>query len=367
VASFLVEDLLKAGVHFGHKVSRWNPRMEPYIFAKRNQIHIIDLKETVKGIIRSCRFLTNVVADGGEVLFVGTKRQARSAVESEGHRCEMHIVTDRWIGGTLTNFTVIRSRLKRLIELEVMEEDGTINEYSKKMVSSLRREMRKIKRNLDGIRRMQKAPGVMVIVDPTQEINAVREAIKMNIPVIAIIDTDGNPGIIDIPIPGNDDAIRSIQTILSVLTDSVLQGKELCLEREMAMKKVAEEEAARRKAEEAARRAKADAERAKVEAERAKADAERAKADADKKAVEEGAKKAREKAAEKTAKADAPAAKADAAPDAKADAPDAKADAPVAKADVAPPSAPVEQPAAPEKSKAAPVAEKAGDKPESAE
>jgi len=274
VASFSVEGLLESGVHFGHKVSRWNPRMEPYIFAKRNQIHIIDLKETVKGIIRASHFLTNVVAEGGEVLFVGTKRQARSAVESEGRRCEMHIVTDRWIGGTLTNFNVIRSRLKRLLELEAMEEDGSIKNFSKKMVSSLRREMRKIKRNLDGIRRMEKIPAVMVVIDPSREINAVREANKMNVPVIAIIDTDGDPKLVDIPIPGNDDAIRSIQTILEALTDAVLKGKELRIQREEIARKAAEEEAQRRKAEEAHRRAKAEAERKAAEEAAAKKAAE---------------------------------------------------------------------------------------------
>ena len=279
MASFSVEGLLESGVHFGHKVSRWNPRMKRYIFAKRNQIHIIDLKETVKGIIRASHFLTNAVAGGGEVLFVGTKRQARSAVESEGRRCDMHIVTDRWIGGTLTNFDVIRSRLKRLIELEAMEENGSINEYSKKMVSALRREMRKIKRNLDGIRKMNKIPSVMVVVDPSQEINAVREANKINIPVIAVIDTDGDPELVDIPIPGNDDAIRSIQTILMALTDAVLKGRELRIQGEEVSRKAAEEEAKRRKAEEAARRAKAEAERKAAEAAAAKK-AEEPKADA---------------------------------------------------------------------------------------
>jgi len=256
-----VEDLLKAGVHFGHKVSRWDPRMKPYIFAKRNQIHIIDLKETLRGLIRAARFLTNVTADGGEVLFVGTKRQARSAVEAEGRRCEMHIVTERWIGGSLTNFGVIRSRLERLLELERMEEDGSINEYSKKMVSALHREMRKIKRNLDGMRNMSKLPEAMVVIDPSHEINAVREAAKKDIPVVAVIDTDGNPELVDIPIPANDDAIRSVQTILQCLADSVERGKALRLERETIALKAAEEEAERKRAQQAAQKAKEEADR----------------------------------------------------------------------------------------------------------
>ena len=256
-----VEDLLEAGVHFGHKASRWDPRMGRYIFTKRNQIHIIDLKETIRGLIRATRFLTNLVADGGEVLFVGTKRQARSAVEAEGRRCSMHIVTERWIGGTLTNFQVIRSRIGRLIELEKMEEDGTINQYSKKMISSLRRESRKIKRNLDGIREMRKSPGALVVVDPNHEVNAVREANKLQLPIISLIDTDSNPDMVDIPIPGNDDAIRSVQVILGCLADATIRGKELRMEREEAARKVAQEETERRRSEQAARKAKADAER----------------------------------------------------------------------------------------------------------
>jgi small subunit ribosomal protein S2 len=235
--------------------------MQPFIYTKRNQIHIIDLKETIRGLLRASNFLTNIAGDGEEVLFVGTKRQARSAVETEGRRCGMHIVTERWIGGTLTNFHVIRSRIKRLVELEQMELDGSINQYSKKMISTMKREERKIKRNLDGIRRMEKLPGAVVIIDPGHEVNAVREAFKKEIPIIALIDTDGNPQMVDIPIPGNDDAIRSIQIVLSIMADAVLKGREIRLEREAEARKIAEQEAARRRSEEAVRKAKAEAAR----------------------------------------------------------------------------------------------------------
>jgi small subunit ribosomal protein S2 len=223
LASELVKNLIESGVHFGHRVSRWNPKMQPYIFGKRNLIHIIDIRETVKGLLRARKFLAQVVAKGDDVLFVGTKRQARSAVQKVAARTNMHYVSERWLGGTLTNFRTIRSRLARLEELEAIEKDG-MSAYSKKMVSTLTRERRKIQRNLDGIRKMSKLPGALVLVDVKREHIAAREARKLGIPVIALIDTDSDPDTCDIPIPGNDDAMRAIELICDSLADSILEG-----------------------------------------------------------------------------------------------------------------------------------------------
>lgn len=219
-----LEELIEAGVHFGHRVSRWNPKMKPYIFGKRNTIHIINLRETVKGIIRAYRFLSKI-GRREQVLFVGTKRQARRVVKEEAARCSMPYCNERWLGGTLTNYRTIHSRLERLIELEKLEETGEIDNYSKKMISMLMREKKRILRNLEGVRTMEKLPGALVVVDPRREIIAVREARKLGIPVVAFLDTDSDPDNIDIPIPGNDDAIRSIQLVLRTLANAVLEGK----------------------------------------------------------------------------------------------------------------------------------------------
>ncbi|MFA5863683.1 MAG: 30S ribosomal protein S2 [Phycisphaerae bacterium] len=224
MASELVRDLLDSGIHFGHRVSRWNPKMKPYIFGKRNMIHIIDIKETLKGILRSKKYLAKLVAMGGDVLFVGTKRQARGAVQAQAQRGNMHYVNERWLGGTLTNFRTIRSRLARLEELEKLEATGELANYSKKMISTLTREMRKMKRNLEGIRKMERMPKVMVIIDPGFEHIAVKEAKKLNIPTICLIDTEGDPDWADIPIPGNDDSMRGIEIVLKELTDAIAEG-----------------------------------------------------------------------------------------------------------------------------------------------
>lgn len=221
----LVRDLIDAGIHFGHRVGRWNPKMKPYVFCARNSIHIINIKETMKGIVRSKKFITSIVASGKDALFVGTKRQARQPVTDQAKRCEMPYVCERWLGGTLTNFRTIRSRLGRLEELESMEEQGLLAAESKKMESTLRRELRKIKRNLDGIRTMDRLPGVLVVIDAGREHLAVAEAKKLKIPTICLIDTDSNPDVVDIPIPGNDDAMRAIELVLEQLVDSVMQGK----------------------------------------------------------------------------------------------------------------------------------------------
>ncbi len=222
----LVKTLVDAGVHFGHRVSRWNPKMEPYIHGKRNMIHIIDVRETIKGLLRAKKLIQNTVASGKDVLFVGTKRQARHAVEQEAQRAGMHYVAERWLGGTLTNFRTIRARLARLEELEKLWETGQIETYSKKMKSTLNREMDKIKANLGGIRKMTQMPGVMFIVDTRREHIAVKEARKLGVTTIALIDTDSDPDLIDLPIPGNDDAMRAVEIILGEMADSILEGKQ---------------------------------------------------------------------------------------------------------------------------------------------
>ena len=219
-----LQELIDAGVHFGCRVSRWNPKMAPYIHGRRNLIHVIDLRETLRGILRAKNLLYHLAAEGSNVLWVGTKRQVKGVIQDAGQRTGMPIVTERWIGGTLTNFSVIRSRLKRLEELEKLEEEGGMNQYSKKMGSSLRRERRKIVRNLGGIREMTTIPGAMVVVDPAREANAVKEARKMGLVVIGVLDTDCDPSGIDIVIPGNDDALKSVRLILDNLVRSVEEG-----------------------------------------------------------------------------------------------------------------------------------------------
>jgi small subunit ribosomal protein S2 len=222
----LVKALVDSGVHFGHRVSRWNPKMEPYIRGKRSMIHIIDVKETLKGLLRAKKLVSNAVASGKDILFVGTKRQARFAIEEEAKRSGMHYVSERWLGGTLTNFRTIRARLNRLEELEGLFNTGKIETYSKKMKSTLQREMTKIKTNLEGIRKMEKIPGVMFIVDTRREHIAVKEARKLGVPTVALIDTDSDPELIDLPIPGNDDAMRAIEIICKELADSAIEAKQ---------------------------------------------------------------------------------------------------------------------------------------------
>ncbi|HEX8342839.1 MAG TPA: 30S ribosomal protein S2, partial [Tepidisphaeraceae bacterium] len=221
----LVKALIDAGIHFGNPASRWNPRMEPYIQGKRGNVHIINIKETVKGLMLAKKLIQNTVAGGKDVLFVGTKRQARNAVEEEARRCGMHYVSARWLGGTLTNFRTIRDRLKRLEQLEKLFETGEIENYSKKIKSTMNREMVKIKANLEGIRKMDKLPGVIFLVDTKREHIAVNEARKLGVKTVALIDTDGNPNDIDLPIPGNDDAMRAINLIVSQLADAAIEGK----------------------------------------------------------------------------------------------------------------------------------------------
>ncbi len=233
-----VKELIDAGVHFGCPVSRWNPKMAPFIYGRRNLIHVMDLRQTVRGLLRAQNFLYHVAAEGQQILFVGTKRQIKGVIQDAGQRTGMPVCTERWIGGTLTNFSVIRSRLRRLEELEKMEEDGTMANHSKKMVSTLRRERRKIERNLGGIREMGTIPGAMVVVDPGREGNAVREARRLGVPVIGILDSDCDPSLVDIVIPGNDDALKSVRLILDRLVTSVEEGGAHRREHEVPAKEI---------------------------------------------------------------------------------------------------------------------------------
>lgn len=218
---FSAQGLLEAGIHFGHRTSSWNPKMRPYIFGRRNKIHIIDIKETVRGLLRAKQFLNRVVSRGGIVLFVGTKRQAAEPVQEAAEACGMPYVTERWLGGTLTNFRTIRSRLQRLEELENLETTGELATYSKKQQSRLMREYKKIYRNLNGLRTLNRLPDVMFIIDPKKEHNAVNEARILGIRTVALIDTDSDPDLVSLPIPGNDDSIRSIRLVSSFISDAI--------------------------------------------------------------------------------------------------------------------------------------------------
>ncbi|MCD0459472.1 30S ribosomal protein S2 [Roseiconus lacunae] len=221
----IVQEMIEAGVHFGHRTSLWNPKMKPYIFGSKNQIHILDIRETLRGMLRAKKYLGQVASGGSLILFVGTKRQAGEAIEEQASRCGMPFVSERWLGGTLTNFRTIRSRLGRLEELEKIRTSDAINGYSKKMQSALNREYRKMYRNLNGLRTMNRLPECLFIVDPGKERNAVREAKRLGITTVGLIDTDSDPSLIDLPIPGNDDGIRSIELILKQLSEAVIKGR----------------------------------------------------------------------------------------------------------------------------------------------
>ena len=234
MASQLVHDLIEAGIHFGQRAAGWNPKMAPYIFGKRNGIHIIDIKETIKGLLLAKKFITRVVADGKDICFVGTKRQARGVLQQRVGDVKQHYVIERWLGGTFTNFRTIRSRLKRMEELESIENSGGFASYSKKMESQLRRELKKIKRNLEGIRNMDKLPGVLVVIDVRRELNALKEAKKLGIPTVCLVDTDGDPDLADIAIPGNDDSMRSIDVVIRELCLAVTDGKQMRATKEAA-------------------------------------------------------------------------------------------------------------------------------------
>ena len=226
MAIISMKQLLEAGVHFGHQTRRWNPKMAPYIFTERNGIYIIDLQKTVKKVDEAYNFIREVAASGESILFVGTKKQAQEAMKEEATRCNMFYVNERWLGGMLTNFKTIQTRIARLRKLEAMEADGTFDVLPKKEVIGLKHEMEKLTKYLGGIKDMKKLPGAMFIVDPHKERIAVSEARKLNIPIVAIVDTNCDPDEIDYVIPGNDDAIRAIKLISSIMANAVLEGKQ---------------------------------------------------------------------------------------------------------------------------------------------
>lgn len=223
--SIELTELLAAGCHFGHLSRRWNPKMKPYIFMERNAIHIIDLKKTQEMLEAAANAISNIVAEGKKVLFVGTKKQAKEIVETEAKRCGSDYVTERWLGGMLTNFSTIRKSVKRLNNIEKMETDGTFDKLTKKEVLHLTREKEKLQKVLNGVVEMTRLPGAIYVVDIKKEAIAVKEASKLGIPVVAIVDTNCDPDMVTYPIPANDDAIRSIQVITKAITDAVIEGK----------------------------------------------------------------------------------------------------------------------------------------------
>ena len=220
-----MKELLECGVHFGHQTRRWNPKMAEYIFAERNGIYIIDLQKTLRMLETAAEFVQDIAAKGGGILFVGTKRQSQEAVRSEAVRCEMYHVNNRWLGGMLTNFQTIRRSVNRMDKLDADETNGVFEQMPKKEVIRLRRERGKLDNNLSGIREMKRLPEVVIVTDTRKEHTAIAEANKLGIPIIAIVDTNCDPDPIDLPVPGNDDAIRSIRLICSVLAESVVQGR----------------------------------------------------------------------------------------------------------------------------------------------
>ena len=224
MAVVTMKSLLESGVHFGHQVKRWDPRMKKYIFAERNGIHIIDLQKTIGAIKDSYEAVRKIVASGKSVLFVGTKKQAQQAVQKEAERCGMYYVNNRWLGGMLSNFTTIKKSLQRLKKIEKMEIDGTFDNLTKKEVASLLKEKEKLTKNLGGIKDMKELPGALFVIDTHKEQIAVAEARRMGIPIVAVVDTNCNPEGIDFPIPGNDDAIRAISLFTSIIANAVIEA-----------------------------------------------------------------------------------------------------------------------------------------------
>lgn len=221
-----LNELLEAGVHFGHQAKRWNPKIFPYIYTERNGIHIIDLVQTVQLMTEAYEFVRSLAQKGKTFLFVGTKRQASEIVEQEAQRCNAFYISQRWLGGMLTNWSTIKSRIARLKELEKYEKEGLTNDLPKKEAAALRRELFKLKKHLDGIKNMSTLPDAVIFVDPKKENTALQECVKLNIPTVAILDTNCDPDLIDIIIPANDDAIRSIKLIISKLSTAIIEGKE---------------------------------------------------------------------------------------------------------------------------------------------
>ena len=226
MAKISVKSLLEAGAHFGHQTRRWNPKMKPYIFGNRGDIYILDLKQTLVGLDQAYTFVENTAAKGGTVLFVGTKKQAQEAIATQADRCGMPYINARWLGGMLTNFKTMRTRIDRLAQLKKMQEDGTFDMLPKKEVMKLLGEMEKLEKYLGGVKEMKKLPGALFVVDPRKEHNAIAEARKLRIPIVAIVDTNCDPDEIDYVIPANDDAIRAIRLIASTMANAVQEGRQ---------------------------------------------------------------------------------------------------------------------------------------------
>ncbi len=243
-----MKELLEAGVHFGHQTKSWNPKMKEYIFGQRNGIYIIDLQKTIRIVKESLQFVEDSVAQGKEVLMVGTKKQAQDIIKGYAEKCEAHYVNQRWLGGLLTNFGVIRSSVERLIEMDEMKEDGRWDLLSKKEQSRMDKVFRKLTKNLGGIKNMTKLPGVLFVIDSTKEDIAILEAKRLKIPVVSIVDTNGDPEGIDYPIPGNDDAVRAIELFTLKIADAILEGKKKKLEQELQEAKIEEEAASEEEA-----------------------------------------------------------------------------------------------------------------------
>lgn len=238
-----MKQLLEAGVHFGHQTRRWNPKMARFIFTERNGIYIIDLQKTVQKVDEAYEFVRDLAAKGESVLFVGTKKQAQNSIREEAERCNQFYVNERWLGGMLTNFRTIQTRIARLKELEAMFEDGTVEQYTKKEAMLMQRELQKLEKNLGGIKDMKKLPGAIFVVDSKKEEIAVKEARKLGIPVIATVDTNCDPDVINFPIPANDDAIRAVKLLTSKIADAVLEGRQGQQEEEETAAPAAEEAA----------------------------------------------------------------------------------------------------------------------------
>ncbi len=237
-----MKELLEAGVHFGHQTRKWNPKMAPYIYGKRNGIHIIDLQRTVEDFKTALAFLKEVAASGGDILFVGTKKQATEIVKEEATRCGMPYVNHRWLGGTLTNFKMIRKSVEKYIELEELRNSGEWELLSKKEQSRLEKRLKKMQKNLEGIKEMVELPKALFVIDSVHEDIAIKEARKLGIPIVAVVDTNGDPDLVDYPIAGNDDAIRAIKLFCSKVADAILEGKEEAERRELERMKVESQE-----------------------------------------------------------------------------------------------------------------------------
>ncbi len=241
VAVISMKQLLEAGVHFGHQTRRWNPKMDRYIFTERNGIYIIDLQKTVKKVEEAYNFVREIAQDGGKVLFVGTKKQAQDSVKEEAARCGGYFINQRWLGGTLTNFETIQKRISRLKQLEKMQEDGTFDVLPKKEVIILKKEMDRLEKFLGGIKDMKKIPDALFVIDPRKERIAIAEARKLNIPIVAIVDTNCDPDEVDYVIPGNDDAIRAVKLLTAKMADAVIEANAGSIEEQEAVQENTEE------------------------------------------------------------------------------------------------------------------------------